>query len=88
MGCELKLAYLIWDKFFATRSLLAQLGQITCLTSLYARYNGDLDIWIKPEHANAQKVLAVLQDFGFSEFAIDTSDLSKIGNVIQRKVAR
>jgi hypothetical protein len=49
----------------------------------YPRYTGDLDIWIKPETANAQKVLAVLKEFGFAELGLSESDFTKIGNVIQ-----
>lgn len=49
----------------------------------YPRYTGDLDIWIKPETANAQKVLAVLQEFGFAELGLSESDFTRIGNVIQ-----
>ena len=49
----------------------------------HPRYTGDLDIWIKPEGKNAQKVLKVLQEFGFAELELDETDLTKIGNVIQ-----
>lgn len=49
----------------------------------HPRYTGDLDIWIKPESANADKVLAALQDFGFAELGLSRQDLIKVGNVIQ-----
>nr|CAA6829468.1 MAG: Predicted nucleotidyltransferase [uncultured Thiotrichaceae bacterium] len=49
----------------------------------YPRYTGDLDIWIKPEPKNAQKVIKVLHEFGFAELDLDESDLTRIGNVIQ-----
>ncbi len=31
----------------------------------YPRTTADIDIWIKPDEANARKMVAVLQDFGF-----------------------
>lgn len=31
----------------------------------HPRYTGDLDIWIRPEAANVEKLLDALQQFGF-----------------------
>lgn len=49
----------------------------------YPRYTGDMDIWVKPEQINAEKVMAVLEAFGFGELNLSTDDFTKLGNVIQ-----
>ncbi|MDS4020801.1 MAG: hypothetical protein RKR03_09910 [Candidatus Competibacter sp.] len=49
----------------------------------YPRYTGDLDIWISPTVENAQKMVRVLDDFGFSSFGLTEADFIKSGNVIQ-----
>jgi hypothetical protein len=49
----------------------------------YPRYTGDMDIWVKPAQGNAEKVMAVLDEFGFSELELSTADFVKPGNVIQ-----
>lgn len=49
----------------------------------YPRYTGDMDIWVKPTLENAQKILKVLDDFGFSELELSQDDFTKLGNVIQ-----
>ena len=33
----------------------------------YVRTTGDIDIWLKPDNANKEKLLPVLIDFGFDE---------------------
>lgn len=49
----------------------------------YPRYTGDLDIWLNPSEANAERVLKVINDFGFASFNLTIADLTKEGNVIQ-----
>jgi hypothetical protein len=49
----------------------------------YPRYTGDLDIWLNPTEANAQRVLRAITDFGFGSFNLTVADLTKEGNVIQ-----
>ncbi|NJM12516.1 MAG: hypothetical protein HC889_12160 [Synechococcaceae cyanobacterium SM1_2_3] len=49
----------------------------------YPRYTGDLDVWINPTMENAQKMIKVLNDFGFSSFGLAEADFIKPGNVIQ-----
>jgi hypothetical protein len=49
----------------------------------YPRYTGDLDVWINPTTENAQKMLKVFDDFGFSSFGLTEADFSSTGNVIQ-----
>jgi hypothetical protein len=46
------------------------------------RATGDIDIWIKPEQKNAEKVLSAIHDFGFSSLSITSQDILA-GNVIQ-----
>ncbi len=49
----------------------------------YPRYTGDLDIWLNPTQANAERVLTVIAEFGFASFGLTVNDLTKEGNVIQ-----
>lgn len=49
----------------------------------YPRYTGDLDILIRPNPANAQKLLAVLSGFGFGGLNITESDLTSADCIIQ-----
>jgi hypothetical protein len=46
------------------------------------RATGDIDIWIKPEHENAEKVLSAIHDFGFSSLNLTLQDILS-GDVIQ-----
>ena len=46
------------------------------------RYTGDLDILIRPVPANADRLLSVLRDFGFSAVT-EEADLTRPGHVIQ-----
>lgn len=47
------------------------------------RYTGDIDLWVRPTHENARRVLAALKAFGFGALAITETDLITPGNVIQ-----
>ncbi|MFZ1494682.1 MAG: hypothetical protein WAU60_14895 [Candidatus Competibacter denitrificans] len=49
----------------------------------YPRYTGDLDIWINATVENAQKMVKVLDEFGFASFGLTEEDFTKLGNVIQ-----
>jgi len=49
----------------------------------YPRYTGDLDVWINATIENAQKMMRVLGDFGFSSFNLTEADFVRSGNVIQ-----
>ena len=46
------------------------------------RYTGDLDILVRPTPANAAKVAAVLQDFGFAAL-VEEADLTKPEQIVQ-----
>ncbi|MCE7059830.1 DUF6036 family nucleotidyltransferase [Dyadobacter sp. CY343] len=41
------------------------------------RYTGDLDIWINVSESNAQKMLVVLAEFGFSSLMFSKEDFLK-----------
>ena len=47
------------------------------------RFTGDIDLLVKPDSKNAQRVLAALKDFGFGSFNFSRSDFVGLGNVIQ-----
>jgi hypothetical protein len=47
------------------------------------RATGDMDILIETTEENAEKVIAVLKEFGFGSSGIKTSDFCKSGFVIQ-----
>jgi hypothetical protein len=49
----------------------------------HPRFTGDIDFLIRATEVNAERVLAVLEDFGFGSVGIDESDLLKSGQVIQ-----
>jgi hypothetical protein len=49
----------------------------------HPRYTGDLDIWVNPTSDNALKILACVNEFGFSSFNLKPEDFMKEGNVIQ-----
>jgi hypothetical protein len=47
------------------------------------RHTGDLDIWIKPSFANAEKMVSVLKDFGFDSLGLTKEDFLKENYVTQ-----
>ena len=47
------------------------------------RFTGDLDIYVKPDGGNAEKILAALRDFGFESLDIKTEDLTSDDKVLQ-----
>ena len=49
----------------------------------HPRFTGDLDIWLNPSPENAKKILATVNEFGFSSFKLTEADFVKEGNVIQ-----
>jgi hypothetical protein len=51
------------------------------------RYTKDLDILIEPSAANAAKVVAVLEEFGFGGIGITPADFSKPGRILQLGMA-
>jgi hypothetical protein len=49
----------------------------------YPRYTGDLDIWINNSEDNANLIIDVLKDFGFSSLKLSPEDFLKKGNIVQ-----
>ncbi len=47
------------------------------------RYTGDLDVLVKPEPENAQRILAALADFGFGSLGLTIEDFIHSENVVQ-----
>ncbi len=47
------------------------------------RYTGDIDLLIKPDQENAQKVLNALKDFGFAALDLSNDDFSSPEKVVQ-----
>ncbi len=53
----------------------------------HPRYTGDIDIWLSPSAANIARLVAVLEQFGFSGLGIAADDIAKPGSVVQLGVA-
>ena len=61
-----------------------------CIIGAYAvafyakpRYTKDIDILIEPSIDNAQRILRVLEEFGFKDLSITQDDLIVEGNILQ-----
>ena len=49
----------------------------------HPRYTKDIDVWIAANPENAQRMLNVLKDFGFSSLALSRQDFLEEDNIIQ-----
>lgn len=49
----------------------------------YPRYTGDLDVWIERSPANATRLVAVLEDFGFGGLGLDAETFTAPETVVQ-----
>ena len=49
----------------------------------WVRYTGDLDVYVRPSVANAERVIAALRRFGFGSLNVTVADLSAPDRVIQ-----
>ena len=47
------------------------------------RYTGDLDIYVRPDAANAERVMSALQDFGFGAVGLTVDDFNCPDRVVQ-----
>jgi len=47
------------------------------------RFTGDIDIFVKPSNANAQKILSALSDFGFGSLDLKIEDFQNPDSVVQ-----
>ncbi len=53
----------------------------------HPRYTGDLDILLRPSRENAERVLSVLDGFGFDDLGISLEDLLSMDQVVQLGVS-
>jgi len=51
------------------------------------RFTGDIDIYVKPDPENAEKILSALKEFGFGSLDLTKEDLQNPDKVIQLGVA-
>jgi len=51
------------------------------------RFTGDLDIFVKPDRENAQRIVAALDAFGFASLGLTVDDFERPDQVIQLGVA-
>jgi hypothetical protein len=49
----------------------------------HPRFTGDIDFFIRPTAENAERLLRVLDDFGFGSLGITAADLTEPGKVVQ-----
>jgi len=47
------------------------------------RYTGDIDIFVKPDLVNAQRILAALEEFGFGSVGLTSADFKTPDQIIQ-----
>jgi hypothetical protein len=47
------------------------------------RFTGDIDLFIKPDSANAKRILAALAEFGFGSLNLSEADFTSPENVVQ-----
>jgi hypothetical protein len=51
------------------------------------RFTGDLDIFIKPDHENALRIVAALDALGFASLGLTATDFERVDQVIQLGVS-
>lgn len=47
------------------------------------RYTGDIDILVRPESSNAERIVAALADFGFGSLGLAPADFTRLDQVVQ-----
>ena len=47
------------------------------------RFTGDMDLFVKPDAENAQRILAALAEFGMGSLDLSQNDFTSLDNVIQ-----
>jgi len=47
------------------------------------RFTGDLDVLVRPDAANAERVMAALAEFGFGDVGLTADDFETAGAVVQ-----
>jgi hypothetical protein len=51
------------------------------------RFTGDLDVYIKPDHENAQRIVTALDAFGFASLGLKETDFEQPDQVVQLGVS-
>lgn len=49
----------------------------------YVRYTGDLDVWINNSNENANKMMNVIEEFGFGSIGLTKKDFMEKDSIIQ-----
>jgi hypothetical protein len=47
------------------------------------RATGDIDLFVRPTHENAERILAALKDFGFGSLDLSRKDFTTPGMIVQ-----
>lgn len=47
------------------------------------RFTGDLDLYVRPDAANARRILAALDEFGFGSLELTDEDFALPGKIVQ-----
>ncbi|MGB1799849.1 MAG: nucleotidyl transferase AbiEii/AbiGii toxin family protein [Gammaproteobacteria bacterium] len=47
------------------------------------RYTGDIDLYVKPDSDNAERIIKALDDFGFGSLELKKEDFMETGQIIQ-----
>src|ERR1043165_9416263 len=47
------------------------------------RFTGDLDIFVKPEASNANRIMTALEAFGFGSIGLTASDFERPDQIVQ-----
>jgi len=47
------------------------------------RFTGDMDLFVKPNAKNAQRILAALAEFGMGSLDLSQTDFTSVDNIIQ-----
>jgi len=47
------------------------------------RFTGDIDVFVKPDHENAKRIIKALADFGFNSLDLTIDDFQDQNKVIQ-----
>ena len=51
------------------------------------RFTGDMDVLVRPDVRNARRIVAALDDFGFTSLGLTVEDFANPGKVVQLGVA-
>ncbi|GAB1406090.1 hypothetical protein MASR1M8_27500 [Thermomonas brevis] len=49
----------------------------------FSRYTGDIDFWVRRSSENAERIMAALNEFGFGDAGLQSSDFMRENAVIQ-----